>query len=103
MRYGSVEAMVAWLDRGGVAAERKHRMCKNMRRLSPSQRKFVFAVKHVLEAVPSSQGLHREKIMKQLKIGRAMYDKLFAEVGKRLASTEGPQQLPTPVTLGVAQ
>ena len=84
MRYGSVEAMVAWLDRGEVAAARKRRMCKNMRRLSPSQRKFAFAVKHVLETVPSSQGLHREEIMKQLKIERAMYGRLLEEVGKGL-------------------
>ena len=84
MRYGSVDEMVARLDRWEVAAERKRRMCKNMQRLSPSQRKFAFALKHILETVPSSQGLHRERIMKHLKIGRAMYDKLFAEVNKSL-------------------
>ena len=31
MRYGSVDEMVARLDRWEVAAERKRRLCKNMR------------------------------------------------------------------------
>ena len=85
MKYGSVAAMVASLDRMEVAAARTRRMCKNMQRLSPSQRKFAYALKHVLETIPSAQGLHSELIMRRLKIDRAMYCKLLVEVDKCLS------------------
>ena len=84
MRYGSVAAMVAWLDREEVAAARERRMRKIVRRLSPQQRKFALALRHVLEVVPGPQNLHREKIMKALKIGRAMYYRVLQEVDKNL-------------------
>ncbi len=84
MRYGSVAAMVAWLDREEIAAARERRMRKIVRRLSPRERKFALALKHVLEAVPGPQNLHGEKIMKRLKIGRRMYQKSFAAVRKTL-------------------
>ena len=82
MRYGSVAAMVAWLDREEIAAARERRMRKIVRRLSPQQRKFALTVKRVLEVVPGPQNLHREKIMKALKIGRAMYYRVLQEVDK---------------------
>ena len=84
MRYGSVEAMVRWLDREEVAAARERRMRRIVRRLSPRQRKFALTVKRVLEVVPGPQNLHREKIMEALKIGRRMYQKSFAAVRKNL-------------------
>lgn len=84
MRYGSVAAMVAWLDREEVAAARERRMRKIVRRLSPQQRKFALALRRVLEVVPGPQDLHREKIMKALKIGRAMYYRVLQEVDKNL-------------------
>ena len=84
MRYGSVAAMVAWLDREEIAAARERRMRKIVRRLSPQQRKFALALRHVLEVVPGPQNLHREKIMKALKIGRAMYYRVLQEVDKNL-------------------
>ena len=84
MRYGSVAAMVAWLDREEIAAARERRMRKIVRRLSPQQRKFALALRHVLEVVPGPQDLHREKIMKALKIGRAMYYRVLQEVDKNL-------------------
>ena len=84
MRYGSVAAMVAWLDREEVAAARERRMRKIVRRLSPQQRKFALTVKRVLEVVPGPQNLHREKIMKALKIGLRMYQKSFAAVRENL-------------------
>ena len=55
-----------------------------MRRLSPRQRKFALTVKRVLEVVPGPENLHREKIMKALKIGRRMYFYLFSELHKTL-------------------
>ena len=84
MRYGSVAAMVAWLDREEIAAARERRMRKIVRRLSPQQRKFALTVKRVLEVVPGPGNLHREKIMKALKIGRRMYQKSFAAVRENL-------------------
>ena len=84
MRYGSVAAMVAWLDREEIAAARERRMRRIVRRLSPQQRKFALTVKRVLEVVPGPQNLHREKIMKRLKIGDRMYRKYISSVPKYL-------------------
>ena len=84
MRYGSVEAMVAWLDREEIAAARERRMRRVVRKLPPRQRKFALALKHVLEDVPGPENLHGEKIMKALKIGLRMYQKSFAAVRKTL-------------------
>ena len=84
MRYGSVAAMVAWLDREEVAEARERRMRRIVRRLSPQQRKFALTVKRVLEVVPGPQNLHREKIMKAMKIGRRMYFYMLAELHKTL-------------------
>ena len=84
MRYGSVAAMVRWLDREEIADARERRMRKIVRRLPPNERRFVLALKHVLEAVPGPENLHREKIMKALKIGRAMYFRMLQRVDKNL-------------------
>ena len=84
MRYGSVAAMVAWLDREEVAAARERRMRKIVRRLSPRERKFALTLRHVLEAVPGPQDLHREKIMERLKIKATVYYTRRAEAEKNL-------------------
>jgi len=84
MRYGSVAAMVAWLDREEIAAARERRMRNVVRKLPPPQRKFALALKHVLEDVPGPQDLQREKIMKRLKIGDRMYRKYISSVPKYL-------------------
>ena len=82
MRYGSVSAMVAWLDREDVAAARERRMRKIVRRLSPRLRKFALTLRHVLEDVPGPQNLHREKIMKALKIKATAYYEMRSEAEK---------------------
>ena len=84
MRYGSVAAMVAWLDREEIAKMRERRMRKIVRNLPPPQRKFALALKHVLEVVPDPQDLQREKIMKRLRIGDRMYRKYISSVPKYL-------------------
>ena len=84
MRYGSVAAMVAWLDREAIAKMRERRMRKIVRKLPPPQRKFALALKHVLEDVPGPQDLQREKIMKRLRIGDRMYRKYISSVPKYL-------------------
>ena len=84
MRYGSVEAMVRWLDREEIAARRERRMRKIVRRLSPRERKFALALRHVLEVVPGPQNLHSEKIMRRLKIKGRMYFYTLATLHKNL-------------------
>ena len=84
MKYGSVAAMVAWLDREEIAAARERRMRKIVRKLPPRLRKFVLALRHVLEDVPGPQNLHREKIMKRLKIKATVYYERRAEAEKNL-------------------
>ena len=84
MSYGSVATMVAWLDREEIAKMRERRMRKIVRRLSPQQRKFALALRRVLEDVPGPEDLHREKIMKALKIKRAMYFRMLEKVDKTL-------------------
>ena len=84
MKYGSVAAMVAWLDHDEIAAARERKLRKTVRKLSPRQRKFVLALRHVLEVVPGPQDLHREKIMKRLKTGRRMYFYQLSELHKTL-------------------
>ena len=84
MRYGSVAAMVSWLDRDERKRSRERRMRNRIRRLPPRERKFALAVKRVLEDVPGPENLQREKIMKALKIGRAMYFRTLERVDKNL-------------------
>ena len=84
MSYDSVAAMVAWLDREEIAKMRERRMRKIVRRLSPQQWKFALALRRVLEDVPGPEDLHREKIMKVLKIKRAMYFRMLEKVDKTL-------------------
>ena len=84
MRYGSVSAMVAWLDREEIAAARERRMRKIVRKLPPRLRKFALALKHVLEVVPGPENLHSEKIMKALKIKGTVYYARRAEAEKVL-------------------
>ena len=84
MRYGSVESMVCWLDRKETAAAKERRFRNAMRRLTPNLRRCARALKRVLLSVPGPENLHREKIMKRLEIGRAMYYRLLSEVDKNL-------------------
>ena len=84
MRYGSVEALVRCLDREEVAAARERRMRRIVRRLPPDERRFALALRRVLEDVPGPENLHREKIMKALKIKRAMYFRMLQRVDKNL-------------------
>ena len=84
MRYGSVAAMIAWLDREEIAKARERKMRKIVRNLLPRLRKFALALKHVLEDVPGPQDLQREKIMKRLRIGDRMYRKYISSVPKYL-------------------
>ena len=84
MRYGSVAAMVAWLDREEIAAARERRMRRIVRRLPPNLRRFALALRRVLEDVPGPENLHREKIMKRLKIKATVYYERRAEAERTL-------------------
>ena len=84
MRYGSVAAMVAWLDREEVAAARERRMRRIVRPLPPRLRKFALTLRRVLEDVPGPENLHREKITKALKIKATAYYERRSEAEKIL-------------------
>ena len=84
MRYGSVAAMVSWLDRDERKRSRERRMRNRIRKLPPCQRRFVLTLRRVLEDVPGPENLQHEKIMKALKIGRAMYFRTLERVDKNL-------------------
>ena len=84
MKYGSVAAMVAWLDREETAAARERRMRKIVRKLPPRLRKFALTLRHVLEDVPGPQNLQGEKIMKRLKIKATVYYERRSEAEKYL-------------------
>ncbi len=84
MQYGSVAAMVAWLDREERAKMRERRMRNIVRKLPPQERRFALALKRILMDVSGPENLQREKIMKALKIGRAMYFRLLQRVDKNL-------------------
>ena len=85
MRYGSVSAMVAYLDRKERALAKERRLRKNVRKLPPRLRKFALTLKRVLVDVPGAENLHREKIMKALKIRRAMYLRTLKEIDEMLS------------------
>ena len=84
MRYGSVAAMVRWLDREENAAARERRYRNWMRGKPKSMRRFVSATRRVVMDEPGPENLHAKKIMERLKIGRRMYQKRFAEVRENL-------------------
>ena len=84
MRYGSVEAMVDYLDRKEIAAEKERRMRKIVRRLSSRERRFALVLKRVLMVVPGPEDLHQEKIMEALKIKDRMYFYLRDSLHKKL-------------------
>ena len=84
MRYGSVAAMVAWLDREERERSRERRMRKILRKLPRKMRTFALTLKRVLVRVPGPEDLQAEKIMKALKIGDRMYRKYLAAVPKNI-------------------
>ena len=85
MRYGSVAAMIAYIDREEREKAKERKMRKRLRKLPPRLRKFALTLKHVLVDIPGPENLHREKIMKALKIRRAMYLRTLKEVDEMLS------------------
>ena len=82
MRYGSVEALVQWLDREENAAARERRYRNWMRGKPKSMRRFVSATRRVVMDEPGPENLHAKKIMERLKIKRAMYFRQLERVDK---------------------
>ena len=82
MRYGSVEALVRWLDREENAAARERRYRNWMRGKPKSMRRFVSATRRVVMDEPGPENLHAKKIMERLKIKRAMYFRQLERVDK---------------------
>ena len=84
MTYGSVESMVCWLDRKEIAAAKERHYRKAMRHQPRRLRRFVRALKHVLLVERGPEDLHREKIMKRLKIKASRYYELRKEAEKNI-------------------
>ena len=84
MKYGSVQRMLDSLDRAEIEAAKDRRYRNMMRRLNSGERRFVRVLRHVLEDVKGPENLQREKIMKRLKIGLRMHQKLLAAVRENL-------------------
>ena len=82
MRYGSVEALVRWIDREENAAARERRYRNWMRGKPKSMRRFVSATRRVVMDEPGPENLHAKKIMERLKIKRAMYFRQLERVDK---------------------
>ena len=85
MRYGSVAAMIAYIDREECEKAKERKMRKRLRKLPPRLRKFALTLKRVLVDIPGPENLHREKIMKALKIRRAMYLRTLKEIDEMLS------------------
>ena len=85
MRYGSVAAMIAYIDREKREEAKERKMRKRLRKLPPRLRKFALTLKRVLVDIPGPENLQREKIMKALKIRRAMYLRTLKEVDEMLS------------------
>ena len=76
--------VVMWLDREEIAVARERRYRNRMRKLPPELRRFARVLRHVLEVEPGPENLHREKIMKALKIGPSRYYELRLRAEKNL-------------------
>jgi hypothetical protein len=85
MRYGSVAAMIDYLDREEREEAKERKMRTRLRKLPPRLRKFALTLKRVLVDIPGPENLHREKIMKALNIRRAMYLRTLKEVDEMLS------------------
>ena len=73
MKYGSVNWMLAQLDAEVIAKARERRFRNIMRKFDERDRKFILAVKHVVEVEKGPENLQAKKIMKRLKIGHTTY------------------------------
>ena len=80
----STTTLMKWLDREAIAAARERRYHNRMRRLPPHLRRFVRALRHVLEIEPGPENLHREKIMRRLQIKATRYYELRGEAETKL-------------------
>ena len=73
MKYGSVSAMVGWLDREETAAARERRMRRKLRKLPPRLRKFCLSLKRVMLVEKGPEIYIREKVCSANKISVSTY------------------------------
>jgi len=84
MKYGSVAAMVAWIDRKETKAARNRRFRKAIRGLPPKERAFASALRRVFEVEKGPEIEHREKILKALKIKDRTYRRRLDSLSKKV-------------------
>ena len=79
MKYGSVSAMVGWLDREETAAARERRMRRKLRKLPPRLRKFCLSLKRVMLAEKGPEIYIRKKVCSANGISVSTY---YSNIGK---------------------
>ena len=84
MSYGSVSAMVKWLDRSEIAAARERRMRRQMRRLPPKLRRFCLSLKRVMLVERGPEIYIRKKVCSANKIGHTAYYEQLQKAEKLL-------------------
>ena len=73
MSYGSVSAMVTWLDRDEIAASRERRMRRQLRKLPTKLRKFCLCLKRVMLVEKGPEIYIRKKVCSANKISASTY------------------------------
>ena len=73
MSYGSVSAMVTWLDRDEIAASRERRMRRQLRKLPTKLRKFCLCLKRVMLVERGPEIYIRKKVCSANKISGRTY------------------------------
>ena len=84
MSYGSVSAMVRWLDRDEIAAARERRMRRQLRKLPTKLRKFCLCLKRVMLVERGPEIYIREKVCSANKIGHTAYYEQLRKAEKLL-------------------
>ena len=84
IQYGSVNWMLRQLDAEYIAKARERHFRNQMRKFSKRDRKFILAVKRVVEVEKGPENLQAKKIMKRLKIGLRTYERRLENCRKTL-------------------
>ena len=80
----TVNQMVNWLDRAEIAAARKRKYLKTVRKLPPNLRRFAVALKRTMVDLRGPECDIRKKVCSALKIGSSGYYFLLRLLEKHL-------------------
>ena len=80
----NVNQMVNWIDRREIAAERKRKYLKTVRKLPPNLRRFAVALKRTMVDLRGPECDIRKNVCSALKIGPSGYYFLLRLLEKHL-------------------